>query len=83
MTLEALMQAERRIAGVKQAEKAVAKDNALGVYIAADADERVTAKLRRLCRDKGVEVVCAGSMAELGQACGIHVKAAAAAILNH
>ncbi len=83
MTLEALKKADRRIAGVKQTEKAVARDSVLCVYLAADAEERVTDKLRRLSEAKGVEVMCAGSMAELGQACGIHVKAAAAAILKN
>ena len=82
MTLEALMQAEKRIVGVKQTEKAVVKGTALKVYIAGDADERVTGKLTELCQENNVEIVNVENMAVLGQACKIHVKAAAAAILK-
>lgn len=82
MTLDNLMQAEKRTVGVKQTEKAVTKGNALEVYIAKDADERVTEKLAELCEEKAVKLVEVETMHELGRACGIHVKAAAAAILN-
>ncbi|MBQ7760051.1 MAG: ribosomal L7Ae/L30e/S12e/Gadd45 family protein [Acidaminococcaceae bacterium] len=82
MTLDELMQAEKRTVGVKQTEKAVAKGSALKVYVARDADERVTEKLVELCEEKAVTVVKVETMHELGKACGIHVKAAAAAILN-
>ncbi len=82
MTLEALKQAEQCVVGVKQTEKAVAKQAAEAVYIANDADERVTAKLLAQCEAQGVTVVMAGNMQELGKACGINVKAAAAAILK-
>ena len=82
MSLEALMQAEKRAVGVKQTEKSVAKDNAAKVYVAKDADERVTENLLELCREKGVEIIEAESMNELGKACGIHVGAATAAILK-
>ncbi len=82
MSLEALVQAEKRAVGVKQTEKSVVKNNAAKVYVAADADERVTDKLLELCRAKSVEVISVESMNELGKACGIHVKAAAAAVLK-
>ncbi len=82
MTLEDLMQAEKRTVGVKQTEKAVLKETALKVYVAKDADERVTEKLIELCEEKNVELVMTDSMYELGKACGIHVKAAAVAILK-
>ena len=82
MTLDDLMQAEKRTVGVKQTEKAVNKGVALKVFVAKDADERVTEKLVELCEEKAVRVVMVETMHELGKACGIHVKAAAAAILN-
>lgn len=82
MSLEALNQAEKKAVGVKQAEKSVVRNNAAQVYIANDADERVTEKLLELCRERNVEVISVESMNELGKACGIHVKAAAAAILK-
>lgn len=83
MTLEALKQAEQRTVGVKQTEKAVLKGIVEAVYIANDADERVTANLQRLCREMEVPVIEDGNMMLLGRACGIKVKAAAAAILLH
>ena len=82
MTLDDLMQAEKRTVGVKQTEKAVNRGVALKVFVAKDADERVTEKLVELCEEKAVSVVMVETMHELGKACGIHVKAAAAAILN-
>ena len=82
MSLEALRQAAKRTVGVKQTEKAVLKKTAECVYIACDADERVTVKLAGLCRDGGVATVCTETMADIGKACGINVKAAAAGILK-
>jgi len=82
MTLDDLMQAEKRTVGVKQTEKAVNRGVALKVFVAKDADERVTEKLVELCEEKAVSVVMVETMHELGKACGIHVKAAAAAIIN-
>lgn len=82
MTLEALKQAEQRTVGVKQTEKAVLKQAAEVVYIACDADERVTGKLLALCKEKQVPTVTTEAMLEIGRACSINVKAAAAAILK-
>ncbi len=82
MTLEALKQAAQRTVGVKQTEKAVARQAAELVFIGSDADERVTGKLKELCQTNGVPVVATESMIEVGRACGINVKAAAAAILK-
>lgn len=82
MTLEHLKQAELRTVGVKQTEKSVTRQTAQTVFIASDADERVTGKLLELCREYGVQTVTTENMHEIGRACGINVKAAAAAILK-
>lgn len=82
MTLEALKQAEQRTVGVKQTQKAVARQAAEVVYIACDADERVTGKLLELCEANHVPTVTTESMLEIGRACSINVKAAAAAVLK-
>lgn len=81
MNLEALKQAEQRIVGVKQTEKAVVRKTAKLVYIANDADERVISKLSDLCKEYQIPVVNSESMLEIGRACNINVKAAAAAVL--
>ena len=82
MALEALKQAAERTVGVKQTEKAVARQAATIVYIASDADERVTAKLKELCEKNSVSVHYTETMLEIGRACNINVKAAAAAVLK-
>ena len=82
MALEALKQAEQRTVGVKQTEKAVVRKAAQMVYIANDADERVTGKLFALCQEHNVPTVTTENMSEIGRACGISVKAAAAAVLK-
>lgn len=72
----------RKVIGIKQTTKAVEKDAASLVYVANDADERVTRQLRELCTRKGVKIETASSMTELGKACAIEVGAAAVAILK-
>lgn len=81
MTLDTLKSANRVI-GIKQVSKAVKRESVMSVFIADDADERVTAPLVLLCEEHGVAVEHAGSMQELGKACGIEVGAAAAAVLK-
>ena len=71
-----------KVVGVKQSEKAISADEADYVYIAADAHERVTDPIRRLCAEHGTEIITAESMARLGSACGIDVGAAVVAVLK-
>lgn len=82
MLLEELQQAEKRCAGVKQVQKAIVRGTATKVYIAMDADERIVESLAYLCEEHKIEFVKIDSMHELGRSCGIHVKAATAAILK-
>lgn len=81
MALETLKTAERVI-GIKQVMKVVNKNLASQVFIAADADARVLDPLKKLCRDKNVQVLEVPTMLELGKACMIEVGAAAAAVLK-
>lgn len=81
MTLEDLKKAPH-VTGLKQVGKAVGRGEAEGVFLAADADDRVRLPLRALCEEKRVPVVDSVTMAELGRACSIEVGAAAAAILK-
>ena len=81
MTLDSFAEAPH-VTGIKQVSKAVGRGNVRTVFLAGDADERVTGPLRVLCQKSGVEVVEAATMAELGNACAIEVGAAAAAILK-
>ncbi len=81
MTLESLKGAARVI-GVKQVTKAVQKSQADAVFLADDADGRVTEPLLHLADEIGVLVVHVPTMQELGKACSIEVGAAAAAVLK-
>lgn len=78
MLLENLKTGKTAI-GAKQTVKAIEKGLAATVFLACDADERVTLPIRNLCIQKGVPVENVPTMAELGKACGIEVGAAAVA----
>ena len=80
--LKQLTEAAKRVVGVKQTAKAVEKGTAALVFVAADADIRVSRPLLERCEAAGVEVITAETMQELGKACGIHVGAAVAAVLK-
>ena len=69
------------VVGAKQVRKAVENGTAKKVFLAADADPRITEALKQLCAEKGVETGTVPAMKELGKACGISVGAAVAAIL--
>ena len=70
------------VAGVKQIRKSLLKGNAKCVYLAKDADPAITEMLLQLCSEQGIAACWCASMAELGSACGIDVKASAAAVLR-
>jgi large subunit ribosomal protein L7A len=69
-----------KIVGTKQVTRAVAAGTVKTVYLATDADVFVTRKVRDLCNEKNVDVIDVPSMKALGEACGVEVKAAVAAI---
>ena len=83
MSLDDLKTAEAKVVGVKQTAKALQKETASIVYIAADAEEHITAPIKAECEKQNVTCHVAESMQVLGKACGIHAGASAAAILKH
>ena len=70
-----------KIVGIKQLRKALADGRARKVFVAEDADPKITSPILEQCRDAGVPVEQIPTMAELGKACGIEVGAAVAALL--
>ncbi|HHW01948.1 MAG TPA: 50S ribosomal protein L7Ae-like protein [Thermoanaerobacterales bacterium] len=80
--LEKLREAPAKTIGTKQTLKALEKDKVAVVFLAQDAEEHVVSSLKELCLKKGVKIVPVATMKELGDACGIQVGAASAAILN-
>lgn len=75
-----LRAAKKKTVGTKQTLKAVSKGNAKVVFVAGDAEEHIIRGLIKACAENGVEVVRVETMTELGEACGIEIGAAAAAI---
>jgi len=78
--MQRLINAGRKTVGTKQTLKLVESGRAEVVFVAKDAEERVTSQLLALCKENCIEVVHVDSMQELGKACGIKVGAATAAI---
>ncbi|MBI2873712.1 MAG: ribosomal L7Ae/L30e/S12e/Gadd45 family protein [Firmicutes bacterium] len=82
MPLERIRAAKKLTVGTKQTLKAIANGQAKAVCVALDADKHVVQPIIELCNVNGVEAVYVESMAALGKACGIAVRAASAAILE-
>jgi large subunit ribosomal protein L7A len=82
MILENLKNGAPAVVGVKQTQKAIRRQMAVGVVLADDADEHVIGPLRALCETQGIPVEPVPTMQELGRICGIHVGAAVAAVLK-
>ena len=70
-----------KVVGAKQVKRALNDGRARKLFLAADADPRVTEPLKRLAEERSVPVEQASTMKELGAACGIAVGSAAAALL--
>jgi len=68
--------------GLKQTMKAVRSGRAREVYLARDVDGRLSCEVTALCSSFNVPVIFVDSMKELGEACGIQVGAATAAVLK-
>ena len=80
--MERLKTSDRKVVGSKETTKRLERSQVKVVYVAMDAQERVITPVLRLAEERGVEIVRVPSMAELGQAAGIKVGAATAAILT-
>lgn len=68
--------------GAKQTKLAIEKGEAVTVYIAEDADTKLTGPIVARCHELNIPLVGVASMRELGEACGIQVGAATAARLH-
>lgn len=72
----------KKTIGVRQTLKALQKGKIKLIYIAKDADEKVTVNLRELCNKHSIEIRYIESMKQLGKACGIDVGASSAGIFK-
>lgn len=73
---------QSKVTGAKQVTRALKNAKALLVFVARDADPRVTEPIQDLCEDLGVDIEEVETMAQLGQACGIAVGSAVAALVE-
>ena len=71
-----------KVTGAKQVTRARKNGSVRLVFLAQDADPRVTDPVALLCQEQGVETETVPTMTELGAACGIAVGSAVAAILG-
>lgn len=78
--LDELKTAEK-VVGVKQLLRALSQGDVKKVFVAEDADPALTDPIVEQCNLSKIEVVSVPTMRQLGDACEISVKAAAAAIL--
>ena len=67
-----------KVIGVKQTKKAIKDGKAAMVYVALDAEKRVTGPIYELCTENHVQIT---TMAELGDAVGIDVGASVVSVL--
>lgn len=70
-----------QIVGTKQTLKHLEQGDVKVVYVAKDADDRVTGQVLELAKAKEVPVEFVETMKELGKKCNIEVKTAVAAII--
>jgi len=82
MSYEKRLQDESVAIGTKQTTRMVELGKAVEVFVANDADPRITLKIVSLCKKMGVKVTYVDTMKQLGKACGIEVGAAMAAVVN-
>ena len=72
-----------KVIGTKQVRRALGHaGKTVKVFLASDADPRVTEPLARLAGERSVPVEMIPSMKELGEVCGIAVGSAAAAVVR-
>lgn len=80
--LTQLRDCTNKVIGTKQTLKALKGDQVDCLFIAKDAEVKVTRPLTDLAQKNNVEIQYIKTMTELGQAVGIEVGAAAVAILK-
>lgn len=71
----------QKIVGAKEVKREILKGNALKVYVAKNADLKVTMPIINLCEEKEICLEYVENMKTLGKSFGIGINAACAAIL--
>ncbi|MFD1708456.1 50S ribosomal protein L7ae-like protein [Siminovitchia sediminis] len=82
MSYEKVLQDANVVIGTKQTVRALKSGDAKQVFIAEDAEPRVTGNVIQTAQSLDIPVTKVDSMKKLGRACGIDVGAAAVAIIH-
>lgn len=69
-----------KVVGTRRLVRAVLAGEISEVYLAQDADLFIVRQVKDACNQAGVRIVEVDSMKQLGEACGVDVKTAAAGI---
>lgn len=72
----------KKIVGTKQTLKCLERNSVKLVFVAKDADDRVTSQVVELAKAKEVEIKYIDTMHELAKECNVEVKTAVAAIIE-
>jgi len=80
MSYERVKQAKKTIIGTKQTAKAMISGQVKEIFVALDAEERITDPVIQTAKKHGIPVHFVNSKRELGKACGIQVAATVVAI---
>ncbi len=72
----------KKIVGTKQTLRQLEKNNVKVLFVAKDADDKVTGQAVELAKANNVQVKYIDTMCELGKQCNVEVKTAIAAIIE-
>jgi len=76
------LKTHNKIVGAKQVKRALDTSVIQAVFIADDAESKVTSDIEKLCISKQIQIIHVDTMKNLGKACGIDINAAVAALLK-
>jgi len=82
MSYEKVSQASNVIVGTKQTVRALKSGHVHEVFVASDADPRITESIIDTAKEMDVPVTMVDSMKKLGKSCGIDVGATTVAIIH-
>lgn len=82
MSYEKVKQAKHLSIGLKQTLKAIEQNKVQEIFVAKDADKKLTSKIIKCGNEKKIAIIYVDSMKQLGKACGIDVGASTVAVLE-
>ena len=76
------LKSDSKIVGAKQVKRALDSSSVSAVFIADDAEKKVTNDIVELCKMEQIQIIHVDTMENLGKACGIDINAAVAALVK-